>query len=86
VHRQNSTWNRQELYGKVWRFPLRKLAAEYGISDVGLAKVCRMLEIALPGRRHWTRIDQLLRAPVREKARPHAGPHRPSRMQSYMHR
>src|SRR5580704_12831117 len=56
VYRQNSTWNRQELYEKVWQFPLRKLAVEYGISDVGLAKVCRKLEIPLPGLGHWTRI------------------------------
>jgi hypothetical protein len=56
VHRQDSTWNRQELYEKVWQFPLRTLAAEYGISDVGLAKVCRKLEIPLPGLGHWTKI------------------------------
>ena len=56
MHRQDSTWNRQELYEKVWQFPLRTLAAEYGISDVGLAKVCRKLEIPLPGLGHWTKI------------------------------
>jgi hypothetical protein len=56
VHRQNSTWNRQELYEKVWQFPLRKLADEYGISDVGLAKVCREIEIPLPGLGHWTKV------------------------------
>jgi hypothetical protein len=56
VHRQNSTWNRQQLYEEVWQFPLRKLAVEYGISDVGLAKVCRKLEIPLPGLGHWTKI------------------------------
>lgn len=49
-------WDRQELYEKVWQFPLRKLAAEYKISDVGLAKVCRKLEIPLPGLGHWTKI------------------------------
>lgn len=53
---QNSTWDRHELYEKVWQFPLRKLAAEYGISDVGLTKVCRKLEIPLPGLGHWTKI------------------------------
>ena len=53
---QNSTWDRHELYEKVWQFPLRKLAAEFRISDVGLAKVCRKLEIPLPGLGHWTRI------------------------------
>jgi hypothetical protein len=56
VYRHNSTWNRRELYEKVWQFPLRKLAVEYDISDVGLAKVCRKLEIPLPGLGHWTRI------------------------------
>jgi predicted transcriptional regulator len=56
VSNQNSTWDRRELYEKVWQFPLRKLAAEYGISDVGLAKVCRKLEIPLPGLGHWTKI------------------------------
>jgi hypothetical protein len=45
-----------ELHEKVWQFPLSKLAAEYGISDVGLAKVCRKLEIPLPGLGHWTGI------------------------------
>jgi hypothetical protein len=53
---RGSTWDRKELYEKVWQFPLRKLAAEYGISDVGLAKVCRKLEIPLPGLGHWTKI------------------------------
>ena len=56
MYRRSSPWNRQELYEKVWQFPLRKLAAEYGISDVGLAKVCRKLEIPLPGLGHWTKI------------------------------
>ncbi len=49
-------WDRQELYDKLWQFPLRKLAPEYNISDVGLAKVCRKLEIPLPGLGHWTKI------------------------------
>jgi hypothetical protein len=56
VHRQDSTWNRQELYEKVWQFPLVTLAGEYGISDVGLAKVCRKLQVPLPGLGHWTKI------------------------------
>jgi hypothetical protein len=61
---QRETWNRQELYEKVWQFPLRKLATEYGISDVGLAKVCRKLDIPLPGLGHWT-----LAHPLVEKMR-----------------
>jgi hypothetical protein len=53
---RNSKWDRQELYEKVWQVPLRKLAAEYSMSDVGLAKVCRKLDIPLPGLGHWTKI------------------------------
>ena len=46
-------WNREELYEEVWSVPMRALAKKYGISDVGLAKVCRKLQIPLPGRGHW---------------------------------
>ena len=34
-------WNRNELYQEVWSTPMWTLAKKYGISDVGLAKVCR---------------------------------------------
>ncbi len=53
---QSAKWDRQELYEKVWQFPLRKLAGEYKVSDVALAKVCRKLQIPLPGLGHWTKI------------------------------
>jgi len=48
---------RAELYEKVWTAPLRTLAKEFGISDVGLVKVCHRHEIPLPGQGHWTRIQ-----------------------------
>lgn len=48
-------WNREELYGEVWSKPMQKLAKKYGISDVGLAKVCRRLSIPLPGRGYWAK-------------------------------
>jgi hypothetical protein len=53
----NSKWDRNELYEKVWQLPLRKLAAEYGVSDVALGKVCRKLKVPLPGSGHWTKIE-----------------------------
>src|SRR6266852_5373216 len=56
MYNRNSKWDRQELYEKVWQFPLRKLAAEYSISDVGLAKICHKLKIPLPGLGYWTKI------------------------------
>lgn len=41
-------WDRDSLYEEVWATPMAKLAKKYGISDVGLAKVCRKLAIPLP--------------------------------------
>ncbi len=45
--------SRQDLYDKVWSEPMTKLAQEYGISDVALAKICRKLDIPYPGRGYW---------------------------------
>ncbi|MBU8922850.1 MAG: hypothetical protein KOO63_13620 [Bacteroidales bacterium] len=46
---------RDELYLQVWAKPMRNLAKEYGISDSGLAKICKKLEIPRPGRGYWAR-------------------------------
>jgi hypothetical protein len=48
-------WNRDELYEEVWATPMQTLAKKYGISDVGLAKICRKLSIPVPGRGYWAR-------------------------------
>jgi hypothetical protein len=44
---------RQLLYERVWSEPTRKVAAGLGISDVGLAKVCRKFHIPRPWRGYW---------------------------------
>ncbi|HXJ12888.1 MAG TPA: hypothetical protein VNH19_11490 [Candidatus Limnocylindrales bacterium] len=49
------TWNREQLYAEVWEQPLVKVAPKYGISAVGLGKVCGKLQIPLPGRGYWTK-------------------------------
>jgi hypothetical protein len=46
---------RAELYEKVWATPMRTLAQEFGMSDVGLAKVCRKHNIPVPPVRYWRR-------------------------------
>jgi hypothetical protein len=51
------TLTRAELYEKVWNIPMLKLAKEFGLSDVGLAKLCRRHEIPVPGRGYWARIQ-----------------------------
>ena len=50
-----SRYNREELYKEVWSQPIQKLAAAYGLSDVGVGKVCRKLRIPLPGRGYWNK-------------------------------
>ena len=48
-------YNRAELYEKVWSEPMRILAQQYGVSDVYLARVCRMLRTPLPGLGYWAK-------------------------------
>lgn len=35
------TLTRQDLYDRAWTTPLQHLAKDFGVSDVGLAKICR---------------------------------------------
>lgn len=39
---------REELYNKIWQAPIRTVAKELGISDVGLAKICKRNGIPKP--------------------------------------
>ena len=36
-----ATINRKELYKKIWETPITRLSKEYGLSDVGFAKICK---------------------------------------------
>ncbi len=47
---------REELYEQVWSQPMIELAKQYGMSDVGLAKICRKLTIPVPGRGYWAKL------------------------------
>ena len=46
---------RSELYKEVWTTPIHQLAKKYGLSDVGLAKICKRYNIPLPSRGYWAR-------------------------------
>jgi hypothetical protein len=48
-------YSREDLYERVWTVPISKLAKQYGVSDVALAKSCRKLSIPLPGRGYWAK-------------------------------
>src|SRR5688572_487201 len=48
--------SRQELYDQVWQTPVRKLAEQFGVSDVGLAKICKKHGIPRPPVGYWARV------------------------------
>ena len=45
--------SRLELYKRVWETPVTRLAKEYGLSDVGFAKICKKYNIPRPPRGYW---------------------------------
>lgn len=48
-------FERQKLYDEVWSEPMRQIAKRYGVSDVGLAKICKKMKIPKPGRGYWAK-------------------------------
>lgn len=51
------TFSRKELYELVWNEPLSRLAKRYKISDNGLRKICKRMNIPLPPNGHWQKIQ-----------------------------
>lgn len=59
--------DRKTLYEEVWSEPVSVVALRYGLSDVGLAKICRSLAIPLPSRGYWAKVKAgriMKRAPL----------------------
>lgn len=48
--------DRETLYNEVWTEPMVVVAPRYGLSDVGLAKICRSLAIPIPSRGYWAKV------------------------------
>jgi hypothetical protein len=46
-------YNREKIYQEIWAEPIQHVAKRYNLSDVGLAKVCKKLNIPRPGRGYW---------------------------------
>jgi hypothetical protein len=51
------TLTRQELYDLVWSTPMIKLAEQFGLSDVGLTKICDRHRVPTPPRGYWAKKD-----------------------------
>ena len=52
----HTTITRTQLYELVWTTPIQKLATRFGLSDVGLAKVCKRHKIPRPPRGYWAKL------------------------------
>lgn len=65
--------SRRQLLAKVWSRPLSAVAAEFGISRNGLAKICDRLLIPYPGRGYWTAARQRCPPPPPPLSAPPAG-------------
>jgi hypothetical protein len=63
-----TTFTREELYDLVWSEPLIRLAKKYEISDNGLRKICKRLNIPLPEYGYWMKLKY--NKPVRNKQLP----------------
>jgi hypothetical protein len=46
-------YDREQIYQEIWAEPIQHVAKRYNLSDVGLAKVCRKLNIPRLGRGYW---------------------------------
>lgn len=52
---------RKELYQMVWSKPVTKWSKEFGLSDVGFAKICKKMKVPLPGRGYWAMVQKGLK-------------------------
>lgn len=47
---------RRELYDLIWATPMSTLAADFGVSDRGLAKICERHRVTGPTRGYWAKL------------------------------
>lgn len=51
------TYEREDLYDRVWSKPISALAVEEGLSGRGLAKICEKLHVPRPPRGYWAKVQ-----------------------------
>jgi len=69
MRKNGRTLSREELYELVWSMPATKLAKELGISDVGLGKICKRMEVPKPALGYWRKVEVGGQIPRKEKLR-----------------
>ena len=55
---------RDDLYERVWQEPMSRLAPQYGITDVGLKKICKKLSVPTPPQGYWVRLEHGYKDPI----------------------
>ena len=53
---KTTSFEREKLFDEVWATPVTKLAKSYGLSDVGLRKICVALDVPMPPRGYWAKL------------------------------
>lgn len=66
-------YDRAKLLDEVWSEPVQAVAPRYGLSDVGLKKLCSRLQIATPPRGYWAKVKSGKRVHPRPKLREYTG-------------
>ncbi len=56
MRRQGTPVSREALYEEVWTVAMMVVAPRYGLSDVGLVKICKKLGIPVPPPGYWAKI------------------------------
>jgi hypothetical protein len=56
MNSEPTSLSREDLYQRIWSKPVRDVARDLGLSDVGLAKVCARLNVPRPPRGYWAKL------------------------------
>ncbi len=64
---------RGDLYDRVWTEPIRTVARRLEVSDVGLAKACRVAGVPVPPRGYWSQVKHGRPTPPRPPLSPRPG-------------
>ena len=67
------TLTRKELYDLVCSEPLSRLAKKYKISDNGLRKICKRMNVPIPAMGHWQKIQYGKRVTITKLPDKHEG-------------
>lgn len=66
-------YDREQLLDEVWAEPVMVVAPRYGLSDVGLKKLCARLQVPTPTRGHWAKVKAGRRIPPKPKLKEFKG-------------